>query len=100
MADFLDVIRLFFPLNERQKEHVRDLSNFLSEDDLKSVVRLLKQKKVEVHISQIDIIVPYECGNKLIQKMKNKGLNPIIRKNRFLGHYGTIFLFYKFYNSF
>lgn len=49
-----------------------------------------------VLLSKSDKSIPYRCGRKLVDAMNSAGLNPEVRENRFLGHYGTVIKAYSF----
>jgi len=53
----------------------------------------LHNKEILIYISQSDIVVPYKNGKKLIYEMKKKKLKPIVKENKYLGHYLTIVKF-------
>lgn len=55
----------------------------------------MKNSSVILFLSKSDKIIPYRFGEKLAEVMKNNGINLMVKKNKFLGHYGTAFVFYK-----
>ena len=55
----------------------------------------LKKTKVVIYLSKSDRVIPYYCGKKLIKRMKKENIKPKIYINKFLGHYGTGFHFFK-----
>ncbi|MFH1979202.1 MAG: hypothetical protein ABII97_02375 [Patescibacteria group bacterium] len=58
----------------------------------------MKDKEINVYISQADKIIPGELGECLVDKMYEENLLPRVYKNKHLGHYGTIARFYMFPN--
>ena len=64
MADFKDIVRLFRSLSEEEKENLNTLSRYLDgSSDVKYFERLLKQKKIKIHITPADEVgIP---GNKI-----------------------------------
>jgi len=60
----------------------------------------LKDSKVAVFLSTADEIIPYRCGEKLVEKLREGGIKPKVRNLPFLGHYGVSTLFYKVPNLF
>lgn len=56
-------------------------------------------KEVVIYNSKLDKSIPYWCGNILIKKMRKIGINPIVKTNKYLGHYLTILYFYLFNNE-
>lgn len=50
-------------------------------------------KNIEIYISKSDEVIPYKTGSKLVKEMKDRGLNPLVIKNKNLGHYLTILKF-------
>lgn len=65
------------------KDHWRNLA---PENNIEG----LTGKELVIYLSKADKIIPFELGNILIEKMRAKGLNPLIIENHFLGHFGTV----------
>ncbi len=53
-------------------------------------VHNMNQSSITVYLSQSDKVIPYRCGKKLVEVMRQKGLNPLVRENKYWGHYGTV----------
>lgn len=85
---------------EREGVKLKDLEYSWRELAPKNNLNNLKKTNIFVYLSKSDEIVPYDCGRKLIQSMKSRGLNPVIKENLFLGHYLTILNFYNFPGNF
>ncbi|MEK9194669.1 MAG: hypothetical protein AAB884_02555 [Patescibacteria group bacterium] len=56
----------------------------------------LRGKKINVWLSKNDKVIPYYLGARLVDRMKSMGLNPTVKINERLGHYGTVLKFYLF----
>ena len=56
-------------------------------------------KEIVIYNSQSDEVIPYWCGNRLVKKMRKIGINPIVKTNKYLGHYLTITHFFLFNNE-
>ena len=54
----------------------------------------LKDKKIEIYLSKSDAVIPYKLGYKLVLAMRDKGLKPLLKENKLLGHYGTAISFF------
>jgi esterase/lipase len=54
----------------------------------------LKSKKVSIFLSKADEVVPYYCGEKLLEKLKSLKYNLFYDINDNLGHYLTVMQFY------
>jgi len=52
-----------------------------------------KNKKIKILISKSDNIIPYHLGKKFADEVEKVVSKVIVRENRFLGHYGTVFNF-------
>jgi hypothetical protein len=50
----------------------------------------LKAKKIEVYLGRYDLMIPYQRGLELVEKMKKKGLKPIVKTYTTSGHVETI----------
>ncbi|MFO8016736.1 MAG: ATP-binding protein [Candidatus Woesearchaeota archaeon] len=48
MAEFMDVLRLFRSLNQEEKDSIGSMEKHLDSDEVKSIARLLKQKKISL----------------------------------------------------
>jgi len=53
----------------------------------------LSAKKIYVHLSQADAVIPYYCG-KILKDKLNKKYKIIYKENKHLGHYLTAVLFH------
>ncbi len=62
-------------------------------------INKMKGKEIVIYNSKSDEAIPYWCGNRLIKKMRKIGINPIVKTNKYLGHYLTIGYFYLFNND-
>ena len=58
----------------------------------------MEKKEIIVYFSQSDRIIPGEFGECLVNKMYKKNLSPLVCKNKYLGHYGTMGKFFMFPN--
>ncbi|OGF51642.1 hypothetical protein A3I27_04325 [Candidatus Giovannonibacteria bacterium RIFCSPLOWO2_02_FULL_43_11b] len=58
------------------------------------------QSQICLVLSQADGIIPFSCGQKLVESMQQTGLRPEVKINRFFGHYGTMAAIYLFPNRF
>ncbi|MCD4759477.1 alpha/beta hydrolase [archaeon] len=54
----------------------------------------LTGKKIQVFLSKADKLIRYSGGKKIVNAMKELGLDPQVEENRFLGHYITIWMKY------
>lgn len=50
----------------------------------------LSQASVTVYLSRSDKVIPYCFGKKLVEVMRDQGLYPGVRENKYWGHYGTV----------
>lgn len=66
--------------------------NLAPESNLKN----LKDKEIVIYLSKSDKLVPYECGVTLLASMNKNGIKPLVRENKYLGHYLTIIKAYFF----
>jgi len=64
-------------------------NNILKQFNPEENISGLKNKDVRIIISRKDQIIRYRYGLKLIQKMRQKGVNPQVIVNQNQGHYGT-----------
>lgn len=81
--------------NQIIKHHINleELEKDWRKLDPKNNIDGLSGKDIEIYLSRSDKIIPYTNGNHLVKDMKNIGLNPIVFKNKRLGHYLTPFKF-------
>lgn len=52
-----------------------------------------KDKRVKIILSQSDVIIPYSSGKDFADAVKRFVPETVIKENRYLGHYGTIWNF-------
>jgi len=77
--------------NQIKKHNVnlKELEKDWEKLDPKNNIDGLSNKDIEIYLSRSDKIIPYTNGNHLVKDMRGIGLNPIVFKNKRLGHYLT-----------
>ena len=55
MSDFLDLMKGLRALSKKEKEQIKILNKMLSDEEIKEVVKLIKQKKISFAISKLGI---------------------------------------------
>jgi len=84
---------------KKHKINLEELEKEWKNLDPKNNIDSLFDKKIEIHLSKSDKVIPYTNGHRLVADMEETGLHPSVFTNNKLGHYLT-FLKFIFFNKF